>query len=309
MMDPKSYPWEAFFGKRELPVMVFRWRPHEDPNHYAHGHAFLEIAILIKGQALHRTAHRLTAMSAGDVAVLRPGSWHEFTDAGTAEFFNLCFTEELFYHELSAILRDSATHYLLWDAPREPNNYGVLHFHLDDELLSELQPPLDMLDRIYLNNDPMLSMQKLGGLITCLGILARGHWAKHQLSLQAASTHIHPTIRRILTMVRSHLAHPWTLEELAERTHINNAYLARLFRQTMRCTLLEYIACQRAETIAAMLITTDLPIAQIGEKVGWSDPNYLARRFRKHFGVSASDYRRQHRQRLNGSSDEQPATV
>ena len=32
-------------------------------------------------------------------------------------------------------------------------------------------------------------------------------------------------------------------------------------------------------------------VADIGQEVGWLDPNYFARRFRAHFGVSATAYR------------------
>lgn len=296
MVRPSNYPWESFFGKRELPIMVFRWIPREDSDHYAHGHTFIEIVVLVKGHALHRTSQGLTPLSKGDVAVLRPGSWHEFTQAEDAEVYNVCFTEDLLYHELSGIPRDSMTHYLLWDAPRERGNRGVFHFHLPPELLRELHAPLVMLDHIYQDVWQGYNTQKLGGLMTCLGILARGAWATRKPSPSSPGVRMHPAVKRVLAMIQGDLAYPWTLKELAGRMRMNHSYLARLFRQAMRCTVLEYIFCRRAETAAALLVTGEEPIAIIGEKVGWDDPNYFARRFRKHFDVSASDYRKRHRE-------------
>ena len=41
------------------------------------------------------------------------------------------------------------------------------------------------------------------------------------------------------------------------------------------------------------LLRTNRDIGMIGEQVGWNDPNYFARRFRAHFGVSATKYRKQ----------------
>ncbi len=49
----------------------------------------------------------------------------------------------------------------------------------------------------------------------------------------------------------------------------------------------------RLERAGALLIRTDEPIGNVGEQVGWSDQNHFARRFRSHFGVSPSHYRRQ----------------
>jgi AraC family L-rhamnose operon transcriptional activator RhaR len=40
-----------------------------------------------------------------------------------------------------------------------------------------------------------------------------------------------------------------------------------------------------------MLLHSDEPITGIGRAVGWSDQNYFARRFKAHYGLSASTYR------------------
>ncbi len=54
-----------------------------------------------------------------------------------------------------------------------------------------------------------------------------------------------------------------------------------------------WLARRRAEKAAVLLLTTNLPVAEIGRSVGWRDPNYFARRFRAAFGTTASAYRAQ----------------
>jgi AraC family L-rhamnose operon transcriptional activator RhaR len=40
-----------------------------------------------------------------------------------------------------------------------------------------------------------------------------------------------------------------------------------------------------------LLLHSDQPITCIGREVGWPDQNYFARRFKAHYGLSATTYR------------------
>ena len=52
-----------------------------------------------------------------------------------------------------------------------------------------------------------------------------------------------------------------------------------------------YLSRHRVELAADRLLHTDHPISRIAESVGWPDQNYFARRFKPHYGLSASAYR------------------
>ena len=54
-----------------------------------------------------------------------------------------------------------------------------------------------------------------------------------------------------------------------------------------------YLAQVRAEHAAVMLLHSDEPITSISRAVGWPDQNYFARRFKAHYGLSATTYRKQ----------------
>ena len=63
---------------------------------------------------------------------------------------------------------------------------------------------------------------------------------------------------------------------------------------------MHYLARLRAERAAAMLVSTDLPVAVVGTEVGWPDPAYFSRRFRASFGVSPRMLPDPARRGLNG---------
>jgi AraC family L-rhamnose operon transcriptional activator RhaR len=53
-----------------------------------------------------------------------------------------------------------------------------------------------------------------------------------------------------------------------------------------------YLAQSRAERAAVLLLHSDEPITGISRAVGWPDQNYFARRFKAHYGLSATMYRK-----------------
>ena len=52
-----------------------------------------------------------------------------------------------------------------------------------------------------------------------------------------------------------------------------------------------YLAQLRAEHAATLLLHSDQPVTSISQAVGWPDQNYFARRFKAHYGLSATTYR------------------
>jgi AraC family L-rhamnose operon transcriptional activator RhaR len=92
-------------------------------------------------------------------------------------------------------------------------------------------------------------------------------------------------------LLESRLTHQWTLSELADQLHISPSYLVRVFKSATGMPPMAYLARRRVETAAGLLLHTDQPVTQIGRSVGWPDQNHFARRFKAHFGLSASSYR------------------
>ncbi len=104
-------------------------------------------------------------------------------------------------------------------------------------------------------------------------------------------------VKRIL---KEEYAHQWTLDELAGRVNVSKAYMCTLFKQSTGQTIMDYLAKTRVYKAAGLLLDPKNKINEVGDMVGYGDPGYFTRIFKKYLGVSPSQYRGNLGSRLSG---------
>lgn len=92
--------------------------------------------------------------------------------------------------------------------------------------------------------------------------------------------------------VRTHLAEPIHLAEVAAYVGLNPSYLSYLFRKETGIGLPDYINHRRVEEAKKLLEQTDEKVLSIARAVGFSDPRYFSRVFRALAGCRPKDYRK-----------------
>jgi len=258
---------------------------HED-SHPLHTHSFFELALVTGGEGVHHSQAGRQELRAGDVVVLRPGVWHEYEECRSLEVYNCCFSADLVRRELAWTREDPLLGYLLWTGPFSAQRRGVLSTHLDDETLSEALGHLDGLRQLRNQSMRRHRGDLIGWLSLYLSCVARTVGERDERGGQT-----HPAVLDAMRMMEADPARPWTLTDLAHELHLAPGYLVRLFKSATGMPPMAYLSRHRVELAAVQLLHTDLPIARIGEAVGWPDQNYFARRFKSHYGLSASVYR------------------
>ncbi len=83
-----------------------------------------------------------------------------------------------------------------------------------------------------------------------------------------------------------------TLGELAAAAHVSPAHLCRLFAATTRHTPLETVRLLRLDRAAALIVRSNLSLAEIAAATGFSDAFHFSRRFKAAFGAAPSEVRR-----------------
>ena len=250
---------------------------HEN-DHPVHTHSFVEVAVITAGSGVHHSLAGRQQLRVGDVILLRPGVWHGYQDCRRLDVYNCCFSTDLLQRELAWTREDPLLGHLLWTGPYSSRRRGVLTTRLEPDGLAECTAHLD------LHRGDIV-----GRLTLFLSCLARAVAERDDVAAGTGQTH--PAVVAGMRMMEARPEHQWTLTELAAELHLAPGYLVRLFKAATGLPPMAYLSRHRVEVAADRLLHTDQPISRIGESVGWPDQNYFARRFKSHYGLSASTYR------------------
>ena len=79
--------------------------------------------------------------------------------------------------------------------------------------------------------------------------------------------------------------------ELARLVGVSSSHLTAMFRRATGGGILAHHTALKMARARQLLDVSDLPVGEIARDVGYDDPFYFSRHFRKHHGVSPSDYR------------------
>lgn len=95
--------------------------------------------------------------------------------------------------------------------------------------------------------------------------------------------------------LREELAQPHRLQELAAEAGLSVPRFAQLFRKMTGCSAIDYVQRLRVQRACQRLASSDTPVAAIATEVGYADPFYFTRCFRRVMGRSPREYRRRER--------------
>ena len=82
-----------------------------------------------------------------------------------------------------------------------------------------------------------------------------------------------------------------SLDQAAEAMGMSAFYFSRFFRTSYNQTFLEYLTAYRIDRAVELLQQTDIPVREIAVRVGYTDANYFTKVFKRHLGVTPTEYR------------------
>ena len=96
---------------------------------------------------------------------------------------------------------------------------------------------------------------------------------------------------RVTAHIEAHLHEELSVDALARMVGLSPSRLAHVFRDRMGVSPMQFLEMRRIEKAKHLLLTTDLPIYQIGQHIGFPNAQHFSIRFRKMIGQSPRTFR------------------
>ncbi len=165
----------------------------------------------------------------------------------------------------------------------ETNQYFYFGFATELEGLFD-----DVLYREHTSCDLNTYMQ--GVFYMILSYHKKQYWRDRQRGSSGAAY-----ARDAIRYIDEHFGCDLRIDEVAEALHISRKYLCTVLEQYIGMSTKEYLLTRRLEEASKLLLSTELSISEIAQKVGYDDYTQLSRLFRKKKGVSPLQYRKGNR--------------
>lgn len=102
-------------------------------------------------------------------------------------------------------------------------------------------------------------------------------------------------VQAIHGQLTRHLALEWDLPALAREQGLSTSTFRRTWTRLYRVPPRRYLIQRRVEQACDLLVNSSLSIAEISRQVGFTDPLYFSRSFRRETGLTATLYRNRYR--------------
>ena len=109
-------------------------------------------------------------------------------------------------------------------------------------------------------------------------------------SAAARSSRFH-SIEATLGYLRANIDRPLALAEMAAHAELSESHFSRIFKEQTGHAPLDYFILLKMQHASTLLAVTSMPVREVATAVGYADPYYFSRLFKKVIGASPRAYR------------------
>lgn len=256
-------------------------------NYPTHTHTFLEMNYMLSGQATEHVGKTEIKLHQGDILILDVGTTHSI-DALSAEdiMINIIFRNDIDF-SMSNIQRLGQYNSII-------SKFLLANDHLNKYLIyrsnhteGQVQSTANAIIKEYFHPQKLSDLLIDSYLRTLIILLSRNTDLHSSVTIKKQMSNL------VLYMLKEISKHPQTcsLNSLAQKTNYNRSYLGNLFKKEVGDTFSDALTDQRLLDAYNLLLSTNLSISEIIEKVGISNKTFFYKKFKNKFNEMPNDVR------------------
>lgn len=168
---------------------------------------------------------------------------------------------------------------------------GFCHvMQLSDSAYEMLLPHFMQMAQEFENQQPFYVSKSASLMLSILIDLYRLH---PEFFPARSHTNISNAVLNAQRYINDHYGRKLTIQEIADANFISRHTLSLAFKDIVGITFKEYLVLFRITEAKKLLITTDLSIEEIGDKVGYQNVNNFVQIFKSREAITPLKYRKQ----------------
>ncbi len=102
---------------------------------------------------------------------------------------------------------------------------------------------------------------------------------------------VNEMIGKAIEYMKSNFQHNVSLDDVSRVVNVSSYYFSKVFKESMKENFIDYLTKLRIEEAKRLLGEKQLSVKEICVEVGYGDPNYFSRIFKKYEGITPTEYR------------------
>lgn len=237
-----------------------------------------EITYVVSGSAKIVSGENVFDVKAGQIHFIRSGLSHEIhvSDEGNFRYICIAFIPNMDNPSVRALYDECG---------------GVESFVIDDN--GSVKTLAEFLIREFYNYDNYSNMmidQYISQILTTMGRILSDkdyvHNIKHNIKNKNYAMY------RMIRYIDREYLRIKSIKDISSHLSYSEYYLSHLFKEKMGITIKEYLNKKKISYAAQMLHSSELTVEQIAEHLGFPSAFSFRRIFKKHVGVTPSEYKK-----------------
>jgi AraC-like DNA-binding protein len=285
-----------YMKEQTFPFWINRCSHNHETAPVLHGHDFVELVYVIRGEAQHVFEGNYYEIRTGDVFIINPGEVHTYNiqPGNEIEIINCLFLSDLIQGN-----------WLLDLGVSQSMDYFYVHPFMDKRERFHNRLNLEGQDamRTLFLLETMISEFESGKsgckilirlqMLELLILLSRSYQqAEGQCNKEPASNNARQLlIRRICGYLERNYDKKVSVPVLCELFNISSRQLNRNFKELVGMTVVDMLHQIRIQRAKHLLKETDEKVITVAGKVGYEDPAFFSRLFHRQVGCPPGKYR------------------